>query len=332
MASPSYDVALVRTSMTSPQPAPDLSVVLIVGAQRLRAQRVLDALTAQTVCHRLEVVVVDIAQGAPGRLTLGSGLRHVYVRRPDINRWGRARAEGVRIATAPIVGFIEDHCFPRPDWAQILIEAFGGPWDVVGYAFTNANPRSYVSRASMLARYGQFAHPTGRRRASLVSGNNVSYRRALLLSFGADLEPLLTIDFNLQEILGRRGTPMFVEARALAAHQNFSRFLDDSITGHWYCRLLAARRADTQRWSVLRRLIHGVGAPLGSPAIRLARLLRSLPGRRPLWRDACLALPLIAGWYLTDALGESLGYLVGPGRAEQEALRWELDEARERET
>lgn len=312
-------------------PAPDLSVVLVAGSQRVRAQRVLDALGAQTVRDRLEVVVVDLAEGARERLAVAASLRHTYAVRPDINRWGRARAEGVRLASGPVVAFIEDHCFPQPEWAEILIEAYRGPWDVVGYAFTNANPRSYVSRASMLARYGQFTHPTGRRRASLVSGNNVSYRRPLLVSFGAELEGLLTIDFNLQEILGRRGAPMLVEARALAAHQNYSRFLDDSITGHWYCRLLAARRADTQRWSVARRLIHGVGAPLGSPAIRLARLLRSLPGRQPLWRDVCLGLPLIAGWYLTDALGESLGYLLGPGRAEQEALRWELNEARERD-
>ncbi len=317
--------------MASDEPAPDLSVVLVAGTQRGRAQRVLDALAAQTVRDRLEVVVVDIAGNAPERLAVAPALRHIYAVRPDINRWGMARAEGVRLATGPVVGFIEDHCFPRPDWAAILLEAYREPWDVVGYAFTNANPDSYVSRASLLARYGQFAHPTGRRRASLVSGNNVSYRRPLLLSFGSELEGLLTIDFNLQEILGRRGVPMLVEARALAAHQNYSRFLDDSITGHWYCRLLAARRADTQRWSVARRLMHGLGAPLGSPAIRLVRLLRSLPGRRPLWRDACLGLPLIAGWYFTDALGESLGYLLGAGRAEQEALRWELNEARERD-
>ncbi len=318
--------------MTSHDPLPDLSVVLVAGAQRVRAQRVLDALAAQTVRDRLEVVVVDIVEGAPARLAVAPSLRHTYVVRPDITRWGTARAEGVRLATGPVVGFIEDHCFPRPDWAEILIEAYRGPWDVVGYAFTNANPQSYVSRASLLARYGQFVSPTGRRPAPLVSGNNVSYRRPLLLSFRDELEGLLTIDFNLQEILGRRGAPMLVEARALAAHQTFSRFMDDSITGHWYCRLLAARRAETQRWSLARRLIHGVGAPLGSPAIRLARLLRSLPGRRPLWRDACMGLPLIAGWYLTDAVGESLGYLLGAGRAEQEALRWELNEARERDT
>ena len=123
---------------------------------------------------------------------------------------------------------------------------------------------------------------------------------------------------------------MFVESRALAAHQNFTEVWRESITGHWYCRLLAARRAQTQGWSVVRRLVHGVGAPLGSPAIRLTRLLLSLRGRRPLWGDVAAGLPVIVALYLTDGLGESLGYLLGAGRAEAEALRWELNEARER--
>jgi hypothetical protein len=153
----------------------------------------------------------------------------------------------------------------------------------------------------------------------------------LLLSFGAELDGLLTIDFNLQEVLSKRGLPLMVEARALAAHQNFSNYFHDTITGYWYCRLLAARRVETQSWSTIRRLIHGCGAPIGSPAIRLARLLIGLRGRRQLWPQALASIPLIVGWYITDALGESLGYLVGAGRAEQQALRWELDEAREAE-
>jgi len=308
---------------------PRLSAVLIAGLQRRRAQRVLDALAVQTVAGSIEVIVVDIGDDRLPRLTVAPALKHVYVNRPAIKRWGAARAEGVRLAGTDVVAFIEDHCFPDPDWAERLIEAYRGSWAAVGYAFTNANPRTFVSRASLLARYGQFVHPTHHGAATLVSGNNVSYRRALLLSFGAELDGLLTIDFNLQEALGKRGLPLLVESRALTAHQNFSKYFSDSITGYWYCRLLAARRAETQSWGTMRRLIHGLGAPIGSPVIRLGRLLLGLRGRRQLWGQAAASIPLIVGWYITDALGESLGYLAGAGRSEQQALRWELDEVRE---
>jgi hypothetical protein len=307
---------------------PQLSAILVAGPLRRRAQRVLDALGAQTAAQAIEAIVVDIAPPGTPRLASPPHLRVVYANHPEIDRWGAARTAGVRLSSSPIVAFIEDHCFPARDWAEILVDVHRGPWQSVGYSFTNANPESFVSRSSFMARYGQFVHPTHGGPAPIVSGNNVSYKRELLLSFGDALPNLLAIDFNLQEILQQRGDPLFVEARALAAHQNYENFAKESKTGHWYCRLLAARRAETQSWSLTRRLIHGVGAPLGSPAIRFARLVASLSGRRSLWWVVAVGTPQILALYLTDALGESFGYLFGAGNAEREALRWELETER----
>jgi hypothetical protein len=307
---------------------PQLSAILVAGPLRRRAQRVLDALGAQSAVDAIEAVVVDIAPRGTPRLAVPPHLRVEYASRPDINHWGEARTEGVQRAHSEVIAFIEDHCFPSREWAEILIHAHRGPWQSVGYAFTNANPGSYVSRSSFMARYGQFVHPAPGGPAPIVSGNNVSYKRQLLLAFGSELTTLLSIDFNLQEILQKRGVPMFVEARALAAHQNYDILIKESRTGHAYCRLLAARRVETQSWSMMRRLIHGFGAPLGSPAIRFARLVASLRGRRTLWRTVAIGTPQILALYFTDALGESLGYLFGVGNAEREALRWELETER----
>ena len=306
---------------------PPLSVVLVAGSQRARAQRVLDALAAQTVAGDLEVVVIDVSPPPVPSLDTRD-LRAQYVRRPDITRWGAARVEGVRAASADVVAFIEDHCFPAPTWAEILIETHRGPWVAVGYAFTNANPWTYVSRSSMMARYGAFAHPARRGPARLLSGNNISYKKQALLEFGPALEGLLAIDFNLQELLARRGAPMFVEARALAAHQNFTSVIKEGRTGHAYCRLLAARRAETQDWGAFRRVAYGLAAPAGAPVIRLARLLTGMAGRPALWPTVGAGLPAIAVEYLFDATGESLGYLFGAGNAERDTMRWELESDR----
>jgi hypothetical protein len=305
-------------------PQPELSVVLVAGSQRGRAQLVLDAVSAQTARERIEVIVVDLAPTNLPRLEVAPALRHHYASRPDITGWGAARAAAVRLAAGTAIAFIEDHCFPARDWAEFVIDAHRGPWGAVGYAFTNANPETYESRSALMARYGLFVHPARRGPAPIVSGNNVSYKRDLLLGFGPQLERVLDIDFNLQEILGTRGVPMFVESRALAAHTNYTSIVKESRTGHAYCRLLAARRAETQSWSVGRRLVHGFGAPLGSPVIRLARLVASLRGRRALWPAVAAGLPVITALYITDALGESFGYLFGVAHAEREALRWEL--------
>jgi hypothetical protein len=310
--------------MDTVAPVVPLSVVLVAGSQRARAARVLAALGAQTVAADLEVVVVDVAPvEIPPLVT--TGLRTRYVRRPGVDRWGAARAEGARAASAEVVAFIEDHCFPDPTWAEILIETHRGPWVAVGYAFTNANPETYVSRSSMMARYGAFAHPARRGPARYLSGNNISYKTRTLLELGPDLDRLLAVDFNLQELLARRGAPMFVEARALAAHQNFTSIIKEGRTGHPYCRVLAAWRADMQGWGAFRRIAYGVGAPLGAPVMRLARLLVGMAGRRALWPTVAAGLPVITVEYLFDATGESLGYLFGVGNAERETMRWELE-------
>ena len=276
----------------------------------------------------MEIVIVDLVRESVARLKTTPEAAVVYLSRPGIERWGRARLEAVRAAGAPIVAFIEDHCFPAQDWAEKLIEAHAGPWAAVGYAFTNANPESYVSRAAMLARYGLFTHPARGGSARRLSGNNVSYKRDVLLPLGERLETLLDIDFNLHEELSRRGLPMFVEARALAAHQNYTSLAGECRAGWPYCRLLAAHRARVGPWGRPRRIVYGLLVPFGAPVVRLARLVHSLRGRGSLWPAFVAGLPMIMAMYLSDALGESAGYLLGAGKAERETLRYELETER----
>lgn len=306
---------------------PSLSAIVVVGSRRERSQRVLNALGAQTIAASLEIIVVDLAADAP-QLKTPPGVRTVYLSRPKTEPWARLRAEGLQCANAKVVAFIEDHCFPAPNWAEVLVEAHKGPWAAVGYSFTNANPKTYISRAGMIADYGLWAHPARHGPTSLLPGNNVSYKRDLLLSFGDQITIVLSPDFNIHETFIKRGLAMFVESRALAAHQNFS-FLSDLLrANHAYCRLLAASRVQAQSWGELRRIAYGFGVPLGAPVMKFIRLMRSLRGRHTLWRPLVTALPVIALTYFWSAVGESLGYLLGIGDAEQETNRWELEAER----
>jgi hypothetical protein len=310
--------------------APELSAILIVGPCRSRAERVVKALCGQTVLRSIEIVIVDLSPDAP-RLKASEEADVVYLSRPNIAAWGPARLEAIRAARAPVVAFIEDHCFPAPDWAENLIEAHTGSWAAVGYAFTNANPRCYSSRAAMLARYGMFTHPARRGPARYLSGNNISYKRDILFSLNSSLnglQALLDIDFNLQEELWRRGLPMFVEARALAAHQNYTSLGGECRAGRPYCRMLAANRATLGAWGLWRRIAYGLLVPVGAPLIRTVRLLASLRGRSSLLPGFLAGLPLILAMYVSDAVGESAGYLLGSGNAGREVLRYELETER----
>ncbi len=306
-----------------------LSAVLVAGPCRLRAQRVVDALAAQTAIPFMEIIVVDLAAESVPRLTAPVGATLVYLPRPGLVRWGQARADGARVARAPIVAFVEDHCFPAPDWAEHLLDAHQGPWAAVGYAFTNANPESRMSRTGLLARYGMFAHPVAGGVARFIAGNNVSYKRHLILEAGQQLDTLLDIDFNMQEDLIRRGHQLFVERRALAAHLNYTTLSGECQTGRPYCRLLAAHRVEVNGWGFPRRILYGLLTPVSAPVIRLTRLALSLRGRRVLWPAAITGLPWIIVMYVSDALGESAGYLFGAGGAARAVLKYELETERE---
>ena len=302
-----------------------LSAIVVVGPCRTRAQRVINALYAQTVVESIEIIVIDLAPSGTPTLETAPGVRVTYLSRPEMILWSRARVEGVQHAQAPIVAFIEDHCFPEPGWAEALIEAHQGPWGAVGYGFTNANPETYMSRACMVNDYGYWLHPARRGQASILPGQNVSYKRDLLLAFGARLELLLTPDFNLQQALSKQNLPMFVESRALAAHENFIR-LSALMQAHYaYARLLAARRAEVLSWSRIRRIFYGLAVLPGAPVIAIARLILGLRGRASLWPAVMAAFPIYVLTRLWAAIGESLGYLLGQGSVERKLHRWELE-------
>jgi hypothetical protein len=172
---------------------PDLSVVVVAGGLRGRAQRVIDALEAQQPRERVEVIIIDRTPPDTPPLRVSPATR--YERRPGLLYYN-GRAEGTRLARADYVAFVEDHCYPQPGWAQALIEAFReGPWDAVGYAFVSANPGTYLSMACLFSDYGQYMHPVPRGVRRHVAGNNVAYPRKLLLDYGDRLADMFSPDF-----------------------------------------------------------------------------------------------------------------------------------------
>src|SRR5436305_2992531 len=172
--------------------SPAMSVVVVIGAQRGRALRWLEAVSRQTVAGQLEAIVVDTRPEERPLETAGDC-------RVDVVSWpsrsyGEARAAGVNAARSEIVAFLEDHCCPRPGWAEAVIEAFRQPCAAVGYAITNANPESWVSRVTHLATYGEWESPRGGDVTSLPGGN-VAYRREILLDLGDQLPAMLEADY-----------------------------------------------------------------------------------------------------------------------------------------
>jgi hypothetical protein len=304
-----------------------MSAAVVVGNQRERAQITIDALGSQTAAERIEVVVVDIGPEDAPDLPTPPGMPATYVRMAGARGFAAARAEAARRASTPVVAYLEDHAVPDVGWAAAVSRAHEGPWAAVGYAFTNANPESFGSRVSYIADYGPWAHPAPHGPLRLLPGNNVAYKRAALLSLGERLDDLLVVDFNVQHELRSQGRETYLESGALVAHENFARVTELFAANYSYTRLMAMNRA--AGWSLGRRLGYAALVPVAVPGMKLARLLRSLRGRRQLWGSVALALPFVLANYAWSSIGEARGYLGGDlARAESAFAHWELDTVR----
>jgi Glycosyl transferase family 2 len=302
---------------------PDLSAVFVAGPLRERAQRSLNHLGAQTAAARMEILVMDLSADGTPPLVAPPGVQVDIVRRPGLEHWSWARAEAVRRAQSPVVAYIEDHCYAAPGWAENLLDAYQGPWAAIGYGFTNANPRTYIARSSLTMSYSQWLHPRSSGRTRWLPGQNVSYRREMLLSFRDRMTRLLTPDYGIQELIAARGLPLYVESRALAAHENFEHLTQQVRANFAFARLLAARRAETKEFTVLKRTLYSLAVLPGAPFINVGRLIRTALVHPELAGAMLAALPVCTATYLISAIGESLGYLKGEGSAESDVQYWE---------
>lgn len=301
--------------------APELSVVLVTPDSYDRIRKTMRCLLRQTVRERLEVVIV-----APTLTQLGAGdaewnsffcIRTVAA--GTFLDTGHARAAGVRQATAPVVAFGEDHCFPEPEWAEELIRMHREPWGAVAPALDNANP-GWLSWADFLLNFGPAVLATKSGAASRTPWHNTSYKRDALESYGARLECMLEVEGRLQEDLVRRGRLLYLAAGIRAHHTNMSRLRSYMCGQFWGGRLYAAARAESGEWRWARRLIYALGSPL-IPLVRLPRVLRDArrAGRLTLLLPPACLLGLIC-----SASGEMAGYAAGAGAAGERRLSYEF--------
>ncbi|MCZ7597511.1 MAG: glycosyltransferase family 2 protein [Gammaproteobacteria bacterium] len=300
---------------------PQMSVVLVARDGAASIEQTLSCIAAQSACHRLELlVVVPERHAAATQVAVGArfaGARIVKV--PRIESAGRANAAGVRAASAPVVAFAEDHCFPEPGWAERLIEAHRGPWAAVGPAVGNANPGSALSWADFIIGYGPWMLPAESREMDFLPGHNSSYKRDVLLGYGERLEELIESETVLHWDLVARGERLYREAGARTWHTNFS-LPGPWLKAHYHNgRLFAGVRAEGM--TTLKRLVYVLGSPL-IPLVRLARTVRA--NARAL-REHPACLPALVAGLAVDAAGQFAGYLLGTGDAVASAARYEFD-------
>lgn len=295
-----------------PSAAPRLSIILVAGDARSHAERALQSLLHQNIIHQMEIIIMDCS--LPGLPTL-AGSDHPRVctlKVPPEEDYGTIRAQGVRMAQAPLVCLFEEHSFAMPGWAEAIIAAHEGPWSAVGGEEYSAVAGEGLTDAAYLEHCIRWMPPATRGEDDSLPTHNATYKRDVLLSYGSDLAVFLTCLPLLFWKLKEDGHRMFIEPDARYLHTYVARpkVLVNQVL---WSRIFSSERAQRYDWSAAQRLLRLAVSPI-LPLLRLARLGWFIARQRPdrLWIFLYMS-PAILLVDVVSVFGETVGMLFGAG-------------------
>lgn len=271
----------------------------------------LTALDREGASVPLEVVVVD---------RVGRSVRDAVRQRYP---WARVidaprgtpipdlRAIGFEAARADVVGVIEDHVHVPPGWARQMLEAHARGEMVVGGAVLNAATKRLVDWAAFLCEYSHLLPPLAAGPVTTLTGNNTTYRRALLERF-RDVITSGRWEDHLHAVLRTHGISLHCHPEIAVLHRKHYSVAEYASQRFLYARSYAAFRLAGRTWSY--RVAYGFATSV-LPSILLARICRRVWARPPYRRWLLQSLPLLVVFVHAWACGEAAGAWFGPGDA-----------------
>lgn len=294
-----------------PVEQPVLSAILIIGSQRERARSMLRTVLQQSIIDQMEVLLLDC--GASDAAPI-EGSEHRSVRLIRLNPspgLGRIRAEGIRLARAPIVVFLEEHARAMPGWAEAIVRAHDGPWAAVGPEIINGNPPPHNNDALALMYYPLWSPPAKHGPSESIPRHNTSYRRDILLRYGEALDSLMFPEDVLQIKLKQDGCEFFLESEMKVTHF-FEPHLGVTCQINYYShRAIESAYDAVLKRPVWKRLLRLVVLPV-SPIRRIVRLFLVVLKERPERLDLFFrGLPVYLIVNTAAAMGGTMGILFG---------------------
>jgi hypothetical protein len=323
------DVSQRAAEITDANSPPELSVILVTLDEVSRLERTLNALRKQTTRDRLELLIVapDAARARLDPADLSVFHSHKLVEVGSIETTGQAIAAGVRLASAPVTAYAEEHSYPTPEWAATLITRHRENWAAVGWTLLNANPKSSISWAHLFTDFAPWVWPAAAGETQALAWHHTSYKRDLLVAYEEALEAMLDTEGMLHADLVATGHQLFLEPEARSFHLNVSapgaHLLSEFLGGRGY----AAARARCGEWGLLKRLLYIFGGPL-IPVVRLWRSIGEIR-RKDLGSQVLpRILPALSVGLMASAAGEVSGYAFGGGKSAR--IRLSIEQERHR--
>jgi hypothetical protein len=291
---------------------PALSVVIICFTSAAHLRRALQALEEQTGGVPIEILVPhdDTLTGAEALALEFPAAR--FMRGGATVTPAALRTQGTRAATAPIVGFLEDHCMPARDWAARVLAAHRQPHAGIGGSIEKGfkpgrSTDTALNWAIYFTDYSRYMLPMAEGPAHGLSDCNVSYKRPALDRIG----DVWAAEFHENLVNGRlaaAGETLWFDP-AMTVFEQRDLTLAGAVSDRFsFGRLFGSSRV--REAPLVRRLIFSASA-LVMPPLLVARVANNLVSRRRHLGQLVRCLPhlvVVASMWMA---GESLGYLTG---------------------
>ena len=241
---------------------PAVTVVLVAGNYRDRAQRVLRSILAQDIADQILILFYDRADN-PARDF--SELDHPNVKYEAVDKnlsLGELQKRGILAATSEVVGFVEEHVAVPPNWARESLRLHAEGYAGVTGVFVPGNERHRVSRLAFMITYGGYILPQTSGETNHIPADNSTLVRSKVLRYKDDLAPLLNTDTLLIRRMVADGEKVYASANIRIRHWNEVRFLDVCIGLFYWNQMYISTRVVLEKWSAFRRMARLFASPL----------------------------------------------------------------------
>jgi hypothetical protein len=302
---------------------PVLSVVVVIVSDTVdrdidvsHLRRCLRALETQPGAPAMEVIVPhypapEVAAAArefPSvRFLEIQGLKTFRRDTPGREHHDELRARGLAAARGAIVGLLEDHGVPDPDWCARAVQAHAQAFDGVGGAIENAVDRA-LNWAVYYCDFLRYQNPLPAGESASASDANLAYKREAL----ERVRPVWQEIFHETAVNGaiRAGGGKLALCPEMVVRQNRGALRLGTALRE---RLIWGRSYAGTRSALVggpKRIVLALLSPV-LPVLLLARMFlnakRKGRGLAPFLR----ALPYTAALVVSWSLGEIAGYLTG---------------------
>lgn len=298
---------MAELATQEPTTTPELSVVIASVNGWSVLEPTLDSLDALPERSAMEVIVVE---------TVGESVRAALrARRPEVRivpsermPIPRLRYQGVTQARGGLVAILEDHAHVDPGWAAALRREHDGPWGAVGGPVENGRD-GIVNWAVYFCEYASYMGPVVEGETHDLPGNNIAYKRPHLMRHARVLDQGRWESW-INDQIRADGVPIRSTNAMVVRHIKPFRLGYFLTQRFHFARSYAGMRRVDQSWP--KRVVYGFGS-LILPAMLTARVTRTVLSKRRHLARFVVVSPLVALFLTVGAVGEMMGYLIGPG-------------------